>query len=635
MNQAKISPAGIGPAKISAERWRQIKSLLESALDLNVEDRSAFLDKNCGEDKALRSEVESLLEASEQAGDFMKNPAIEEAAKMLAENYASKTRWASGDPRIVSNPVSKLAPGATLDGRYTIEGALGGDSGMGEVFLARNLKLPGAQVAIKVLRAQIMESEERGWFEKKFRAEIEALTRINHPGVVHAIDAGQLPDGRPYFVMQYVPGRTLRTVMSPGGMELRRVADLLRKIAPPLDAAHEQGIIHRDLKPANIMLQFTSGEEYVKIIDFGIATVVGLTSGMESKRTKAIGTLPYMAPEQFEGRPATASDIFALGVIVFEMLTGQLPFNGSSTGHQIELQRAGVEEKLRSLRADIPEAARDAILKAICFDVSNRYKTARQFSEGFDRALTISKQPDTFITNTFAPPEPRPTLRRWPAWATILIVLTALIGAVATGFIIVLPRLPQARNGTAVNDGVKAQASLEHVLSYQLEAQRNPERYPASKTFIPPRDSFFKAGDQVRLRVSGMNSGFIYVINEGPEKVSGLPDYTVLFPHEGQSAQVAAQGKIDLDWFVFDKDRGVEKIWLIWSERMVAELEPLKKWMNKRDFGRVSDSGERIALANYLKALAKAKVEADEPNKLTIFKSSAEVLAGVVKLDHR
>lgn len=191
--------------------------------------------------------MESYIAAHEQAGDFMEKAAFEEAARKLAEEKSMRKTLAldrvTTDERshnattmIDDEQNFMLAPGAILDGRYQIERELG-QGGIGQVFLARNLKLQGgAQVVIKVLRGETLDREDRDWFEKKFRVEIEALSRINHPGVVSALDAGQLPDGRAYFVMQYVPGATLRSVISPGGLNPKRAADLLRKIALPLEA---------------------------------------------------------------------------------------------------------------------------------------------------------------------------------------------------------------------------------------------------------------------------------------------------------------------------------------------------------------------------------------------------------------
>jgi CHAT domain-containing protein len=296
--------------------------------------------------------------------------------------------------------------------------------------------------------------------------------------VVSALDAGQLPDGRAYFVMQYVPGRTLQSVMTTRGMNLKLVADLLRKIAQALDAAHGQGVIHRDLKPANIMLQpsgleTASHEEYIKIIDFGIATVLETSPAPASKDTRIVGTLPYMAPEQFRGLPSAASDIYALGVIAFEMVTGQLPFKADTITRQIELQRAGVEENLRHLRADLPEAARAAIQKAMAFETSNRYRVAREFSKAFDQALAEHERSAPFQTTPGSPAirqfEAIQTAKRRLRWPLLIVALIALLAAAAVGTI-AWRRLATAPEGKPIATKANPPAVPERSLSYSLEA---------------------------------------------------------------------------------------------------------------------------------------------------------------------
>src|SRR5262249_28534170 len=145
---------------------------------------------------------------------------------------------------------------------------------------------------------------------------------------------------------QYVSGVSLGSVIQserPQGLELQRAANLLRQMGQALTAAHQQGVIHRDLKPENIMLQITGDEEHVRLIDFGIATVLDTAEAGLSKTTMVAGTRDYMAPEQLEGRPSHSSDIFALGVIAYEMITGRRPFNPENISQLLELQRGGVK----------------------------------------------------------------------------------------------------------------------------------------------------------------------------------------------------------------------------------------------------------------------------------------------------
>jgi serine/threonine protein kinase len=160
-----------------------------------------------------------------------------------------------------------------LKGRYLIEKELG-RGGIGLVYLARDHHLHSRPVVIKVLLEGTEGDADRQWFERKFLQEIEALARIDHPSVIGILDTGEMPNGQPFFVMQFVVGDSLRAAMQPGPMEFNRVAGLIRQMGNALHAAHEQGIIHRDLKPENIMLQqLSNGEDLVKLIDFGIATV--------------------------------------------------------------------------------------------------------------------------------------------------------------------------------------------------------------------------------------------------------------------------------------------------------------------------------------------------------------------------
>ena len=246
--------------------------------------------------------------------------------------------------------------GVKLKERYVIDRELA-SGGLGIVYLAHDTHLLSRPVVIKTL----LEAPGRlndPWFKEKFEKEIEALIRINHPVVVGVLDVGQMPDGKPFFVMQYVEGENLRTVMRERGMELKRVAHIICQLSYALSAAHDEGITHRDIKPENIMLQtLKSGEEIVKLIDFGIATVKDLQTGQLDRTTRVAGTIPYLAPEQLRGKPIPASDIWALGVIAYEMITGRIPFHADNLLVLAELQRAGVGVLPKMLRPELPARA--------------------------------------------------------------------------------------------------------------------------------------------------------------------------------------------------------------------------------------------------------------------------------------
>src|SRR6185436_15063834 len=196
----------------------------------------------------------------------------------------SLTTEKDGDPLV----------GFTLDGRYLIKRRLG-SGGFGVVYLASDEKMVSRPVVVKTLRGGEIRNE---WNVKTFRREIESLTRVDHPSIVGIFDVGELPDGSPYIVMQYVDGFSLRSVISNEGMDFQRAANIIRQIGRALSAAHDRGILHRDLKPENIMVQtLGDGEEQVKIIDFGIASVKNSVVSLDTAGGRTVGTVAYMSPE--------------------------------------------------------------------------------------------------------------------------------------------------------------------------------------------------------------------------------------------------------------------------------------------------------------------------------------------------
>ena len=284
--------------------------------------------------------------------------------------------------------------GGLLKDRYLVEKELGRGN-IGVVYLARDQQIHLRPVVIKILQ------EQSAWFRKKFRQEIEALARLNHPGIVGIHDTGETPDGKMFLVMQFVNGSDLRSFIPKEGMPPERVAGIMKQVGQALTAAHDQGICHRDLKPANIMLERTGPEsEQAKIIDFGIAAVRDSEVTTNWETSTIAGSLAYMAPEQLKGQPSAASDIYALGVIAYEMVTGRLPFLPQSSVHLYQMQQQGVRLKPMDLRPDLPEAAQAVILQALSFDPAVRPAPAREFGDQLARALTDINKPQ---------PEPPPS----------------------------------------------------------------------------------------------------------------------------------------------------------------------------------------------------------------------------------
>jgi serine/threonine protein kinase len=275
-------------------------------------------------------------------------------------------------------------------------------------------------VVIKVLLEENAADDD--WYHRKFAQEIEALARIDHPGVVGVLDAGESPDGPPFVVLQFVNGVTLRSVLRSGPMALQDVASIVRQIGHALTAAHACGVWHRDLKPENIMLQdLGHGERLVKIIDFGIASVKEARNPQDGSTvadgTRVAGSVPYMAPEQLTGNPEAASDIYALGVIACEMLTGRRPFRSDSPVQLFFLQQQGLDFRLEQARHGLPPSAHEAVSRALSFDAKDRHSCARDFGDELSTALAGPIAQPSFV-NTITidhhpvpPAEPRATVQ--------------------------------------------------------------------------------------------------------------------------------------------------------------------------------------------------------------------------------
>jgi serine/threonine protein kinase len=275
--------------------------------------------------------------------------------------------------------------GELLKSRYRVEKELG-RGGFATTYLASDTQLDSRPVVIKVL---LEYQAEDPWVLKKFRQEMQALARLDHPGIVGALDSGQLPDGNPFLVMQFIKGQRLRDAMNPKGMDFHRVAGIVRQLSHALSAAHDSGICHRDIKPENIMLQnLGEGEEQAKLIDFGIASIRDSRLSTAADSTKIAGSFDYMAREQFEGKSSPASDVYALGVVAYEMVTGRHPFCSETPAELMRMHMEGVRLKPRDLRPRLSETAQDCILKALSKEPENRYARARDFGESLARALT-------------------------------------------------------------------------------------------------------------------------------------------------------------------------------------------------------------------------------------------------------
>jgi serine/threonine protein kinase len=283
-------------------RWQQIEQICQSALELEESRREAFLEDACRGDAKLRQEVESLLKHDKRGDRFIEQPALEAAARMIAQE----------------KPESLLGQQV---GSYQIQSLLGA-GGMGVVYKGRDVRL-NRSVAIKVLPADKVSDPER---KRRFIQEARAASALNHPNIITIYDIGN-ESGIDFIVMEYVEGKTLDQRIPRKGMKSSEVLKLGVQMADALAKAHSAGIVHRDLKPSNVMV---TDDGLVKVLDFGLAKLTEVSeTGEEGTRTlqseegTIIGTLSYMSPEQAEGKKVDArSDIFSFGAVLYEMVTG-------------------------------------------------------------------------------------------------------------------------------------------------------------------------------------------------------------------------------------------------------------------------------------------------------------------------
>src|SRR2546429_8964578 len=300
---------------MTSERWEQVGKFYQAALALPPDERENFLDDACGGDTAMRREVKSLLAADSDAGTFLAAGAMKDAAKMLVQDKS-------------------LMPIGKKLGHYQILSLLGA-GGMGEVYLAEDTRLK-RKVALKLLPAELTANQDR---LRRFEQEAQAASALNHPNIITIHEIGQV-DGLNFIVTEFIGGETLRQRMATERMNLGVVLDVATQVASALAAAHAAGIVHRDLKPENIMLR---PDGLIKVLDFGLAKLTEpRTSKMDSeaatvarvdtKMGAVMGTAQYMSPEQARGLKVDArTDIFSLGVVLYEMLAGRAPFAGQTT----------------------------------------------------------------------------------------------------------------------------------------------------------------------------------------------------------------------------------------------------------------------------------------------------------------
>src|SRR6185503_19128264 len=277
--------------------------------------------------------------------------------------------------------------GQTLASKYLIEKLIK-RGGMGSVYLGKHI-LMDKTVAIKVLRPSLAMDDD---VVRRFSREAKAASRISHPHAVSVTDFGESENGVVFLVMEYLDGQTLKEIIkSEGQMGLNRAVEIIRQVSGALDAAHEQGVVHRDLKSDNIMLSQTNGGDWAKVLDFGIAKIQQ-TETPDADITAAnlvIGTPQYMSPEQCSQSTTidARSDIYSLGIIIYEMLAGQLPFTGESPTVIMMKQVQDPPPSILDVRPDLPATISALISKSLAKQPADRFQKAGELLAALSQAF--------------------------------------------------------------------------------------------------------------------------------------------------------------------------------------------------------------------------------------------------------
>ena len=465
-----------------------------------------------------------------------------------------------------------------------------GSGGMGDVYLARDTRLH-RHAAVKVLRTT---SEGDRAAAERFLREARAVASLEHPNICTLYEVG-VDQGREFLAMQYVEGDTLAARLKRGPLPFDEALRIGIELTAALAFAHSKQILHRDLKPQNVMLQ---PDGRVKLLDFGLAKVtpaghelsIADTSAPLTQEGVVVGTLEYMSPEQMSARTLDArSDIFSLGLILYELIGGRHPYRG----HTAALTMSGILTKpyppLTATHVPRASALNPLLRKALAVDPGDRYATAADLLvdlKRVDRGLDV---PDDS-----AALQGSRSRRRIAAALAAFVVLSIL-------------SIPIVRRFTAVRTPAALTPqgpSFDRAFSYWLDVR------PAGASDLEPAnrtvgDGTLAGGAMVRINVVSATPGFLYLLD-----AEGDDDATLALVYPVAGDHVSASTRSTTGWYGFSSGAPLDHLWLVWSTEAVPDLESLRPLVNQRDLGHVAEAGKARGLRVWLDRTAARPVRA-------------------------
>jgi serine/threonine protein kinase len=617
---------------LTPERWQQISQIFKSAISLAGEARHAYVAEKCGADESLRSEVEKLISSHQQASeeDFIGGRAAEKGAVLII------------DPDEVEPSASRLNEGQQL-GSYVVLKLLGA-GGMGEVYLARDLRLDRT-VALKVLSADVSSDRRR---MQRFRQEAKVASSLNQPNILTIFEFGEV-EGLTFLATEFIDGETLRDYLHNKRLKLPEILDIAIQILAALDAAHEAHIVHRDIKPENVMIR--RRDHLVKVLDFGLAKVNEKRSGIATDHRSDLeaatammtapgtlmGTINYMSPEQAQSQTVDGrTDIWSTGVILYEMLAGVIPFTGPTTGHTL-VKIIDNEPPPLPKAANVPGELQRIVFKAIAKSPEDRYQTAKDMLIDL-KALRRQLDAGSAATDT--------TDLGAKKKRVLVIALGVVAVVTAAIFAVNVWRAQRTRSASVVNTvtttiptSTSAAVTPERTLTYWITVQQFREgKY--KQPYTVAGEINFEAKDQIRLNVRSPQAGNLYILSEGPRTGTAVPEFVFLFPSATANKGVsllAANKQVQLPertWWQFDKEEGVERLWLVFAEEALPELENSKGFASLKTGGRITDMAVNKSILDLLTARSATKPEAEKGDEFTTLKAADKVLVFPIRLEH-